>query len=120
MAAHALNGLVGSADHIGGTVQKTKVVADDIPDYAEYQDEMAKANSGQKKIDQMMAFLLHVVRDEDYATGKRIQQNVKTGARSEFLFGRNEGGGQRFHRWVEALIHADDAELPELLRSGPA
>ena len=73
-----------------------------------------------KKIDEMMAFLLHVVRDEDYATGKRIQQNVKTGARSEFLFGRNEAGGQRFHRWVEALIHTDDAELPDLLRSGPA
>ena len=52
MAAHALNGLVGSADHIGGTVQKAKVVADNIPDYSAYQDEMAKTNSGQKKIDQ--------------------------------------------------------------------
>ncbi len=31
MAAHALNGLVGSVDHLGGTLQKTKVVAEDIP-----------------------------------------------------------------------------------------
>ena len=31
MAAHALNGLVGAADARGGVVQKTKVVADDIP-----------------------------------------------------------------------------------------
>lgn len=52
MATHALNGLVGSADHIGGTVQKTKVVADSIPDFSAYQDELAKKNSKQKKIDQ--------------------------------------------------------------------
>lgn len=52
MAAHALNGLVGSADHIGGVVQKTKVPADTIPDLTAYQDEIAKKNSKQSKIDQ--------------------------------------------------------------------
>ena len=52
MAAHALNGLVGSADHLGGTVQKPKVVADDIPDFSAYQDELAKKNAKKKKIDQ--------------------------------------------------------------------
>jgi len=58
MAAHALNGLVGSTDHIGGVVQKAKVVADDIPSYSDYQDEMAKKNTKQSKIDQRgtMAF----------------------------------------------------------------
>jgi phenylpropionate dioxygenase-like ring-hydroxylating dioxygenase large terminal subunit/ectoine hydroxylase-related dioxygenase (phytanoyl-CoA dioxygenase family) len=73
---------------------------------------------GQKAIDGVMGFLLHVVRDEDYYTGNRIQQNVKTGAKSEFLFGRNEGGGQRFHRWVEELIHTEDAQLPKLFEKG--
>lgn len=52
MATHALNGLVGSVDHVGGTVQKTKVPADSIPDYAAYQDEIAKKNSKQAKMDQ--------------------------------------------------------------------
>ena len=52
MATHALNGLVGSADHLGGTVQKTKVPADSVPDFADYQDEMAKKNSKQSKMDQ--------------------------------------------------------------------
>ncbi|KAA3611862.1 MAG: dehydrogenase [Planctomycetota bacterium] len=52
MAAHALNGLVGSTDNLGGCVQKTKVPADSIPDLAPYQDEIAKKNSKQKKIDQ--------------------------------------------------------------------
>jgi anaerobic selenocysteine-containing dehydrogenase len=52
MAAHALNGLVGSADNLGGTTQKTKVPADSIPDFGDYQDELAKKNSKQSKIDQ--------------------------------------------------------------------
>jgi hypothetical protein len=34
------------------------------------------------------------------------------------LFGRNEGGLQRFHRWVEALVTTDDADLPRLLATG--
>jgi nitrite reductase/ring-hydroxylating ferredoxin subunit len=55
-------------------------------------------------------FLLHVVRDEDYFTGKRIQRSVKTGAKDGFLFGRNEQGGQRFHAWVDDLVAADSDE----------
>jgi NADP-dependent 3-hydroxy acid dehydrogenase YdfG len=42
-------------------------------------------------IEKQMDFLMHVVRDEDYFTGLRIQQAVQTGAKSEFVFGRNEG-----------------------------
>jgi len=56
-------------------------------------------------------FLEHVVNDEDYYTGNGIQRAVKTGAKSDFLFGRNEGGGQRFHGWVDRLIAMDDDEL---------
>ncbi len=52
-------------------------------------------------------FLLGVVRDEDYFTGNRIQRAVKTGAKTEFLFGRNEAGGQRFHGWVDRLVAAE-------------
>ncbi len=52
MAAHALNGLVGSCDHIGGTVQSAKIPSQSTPDLTPYQDELAKKNSKQKKIDQ--------------------------------------------------------------------
>jgi hypothetical protein len=55
-------------------------------------------------------FLERVVRDEDYATGLRIQQAVETGTKSELLFGRNEGGGQCFHSWVERLVGAADSD----------
>ncbi|WP_420611040.1 aromatic ring-hydroxylating oxygenase subunit alpha [Candidatus Poriferisodalis sp.] len=58
-------------------------------------------------IDAQKAFLLHVVRDEDYYNGNRIQRAVKTGAKTEFFFGRNEAGGQRFHGWVDRLVAAE-------------
>ena len=61
-------------------------------------------------IEAQKAFLLHVVRDEDYYTGNRIQRALKTGTKSEVLFGRNEAGGQRFHGWVERLVAAETDE----------
>jgi len=65
-------------------------------------------------INQQMAFLLGVVRDEDYATGKRIGRGLATGANEHVLFGRNEAGGQRFHSWVDALLETDDDDLAGL------
>ncbi|MEM8745169.1 MAG: aromatic ring-hydroxylating dioxygenase subunit alpha [Actinomycetota bacterium] len=50
------------------------------------------------------AFYDHVVRDEDYFTGIRIGENIASGAKSEFLLGRNEGGNQHFHRTVNAIV----------------
>jgi hypothetical protein len=67
---------------------------------------------------QRMAFLLHVVGNEDYKTGLSIQRAAETGAKKEFLFGRNEGGGHRFHRWVAALLETDDAGLNDLFAKG--
>ncbi len=52
MAAHALNGLVGGADNLGGCVQKTKVPASSIPDLSGYQDELAKKHAKFPKMDQ--------------------------------------------------------------------
>jgi len=57
-----------------------------------------------------MDFLLRVVQDEDYYTGNRIQRAARTGAKSHFLFGRNEAGGQRFHRFVDDLVEAESDE----------
>lgn len=61
-------------------------------------------------IEAQRKFLLKVVREEDYFTGNRIQRSVKTGAKSNFLFGRNEAGGQRFHGWVDRLVAAETAD----------
>ena len=69
-------------------------------------------------IAQQMKFLRHVVENEDYTVCGQIQKAVKTGARSEFVFGRNEGGSQTFHRWVQALVDTEDEGLPQLFRAG--
>lgn len=71
-----------------------------------------------KAVKDQMAFLLQVVRDEDYATGKRIQRTIKTGSTGDVLFGRNELGGQRFHRWVDAILETEDADLDQLFARG--
>ncbi len=61
-------------------------------------------------IEAQKAFLLRVVRDEDYLTGNRIQRAAKTGAKKEFHFGRNEAGGQRFHGWVDRIVAAETGD----------
>ena len=66
------------------------------------------------EIDAQFKFLEHVVRDEDYATGFRQQTALKNGGRDHVLFGRNEGGAQRFHQWVDKVISAEDADLEAL------
>jgi carnitine monooxygenase subunit len=66
----------------------------------------------------MVDFQGHVVRDEDYHLGLRTQRAIRSGAKAEFVFGRNEGGGHRFHRWVDALVAADDDQLDEVYARG--
>jgi phenylpropionate dioxygenase-like ring-hydroxylating dioxygenase large terminal subunit len=56
-------------------------------------------------------FLKVVVRDEDYATGFGIQHALATGAKSQVIFGRNEGGGQHFHRTLDRYLSRDGAHL---------
>ncbi len=67
---------------------------------------------------EQFAFLEHVVRDEDYATGLRQQIALKNGGRDHVLFGRNEGGAQRFHTWVAKVVAAEDDELEALFAAG--
>jgi phenylpropionate dioxygenase-like ring-hydroxylating dioxygenase large terminal subunit len=54
------------------------------------------------------AFMRHVVEDEDYYTGLRQQRALASGAKTEVLFGRNEGGGHLFHTWVERCLSEED------------
>jgi phenylpropionate dioxygenase-like ring-hydroxylating dioxygenase large terminal subunit len=62
------------------------------------------------------AFLKTVVADEDYATGRRQHAALMSGQMSHVLFGRNEGGGQVFHQWVDRILATEDDDLPALFR----
>ncbi len=72
----------------------------------------------QQAIGEYMELMVDVVRDEDYLTGFRVQKALATGAKPFSLFGRNEGGGQLFHRWLDVLLETDDEELPALFEKG--
>jgi len=58
-------------------------------------------------IDKQIDFLRDVVRDEDYFTTGGIQRAMAARPDGEFLLGRNEGTGQRFHGWLDRLVAAE-------------
>ena len=51
MAAHALNGLVGAVDNVGGTLKANKEYTQSFPGYEDYMDEIATEGKSHKKID---------------------------------------------------------------------
>jgi phenylpropionate dioxygenase-like ring-hydroxylating dioxygenase large terminal subunit len=63
---------------------------------------------------QQFEFLKGVVRDEDYATGLKQQDALRTCSREFVLFGRNEEGGQVFHNWVDKILQTEDDKLQDL------
>lgn len=52
MATHALNGLTGGVDNVGGTLKANKVYTRDFPAYDQYLDDIARAGKKHEKIDQ--------------------------------------------------------------------
>lgn len=87
LAAHALNGLVGSVDSKGGVVQKTKIPTGGIPDFGPYQDKLAKKLSKQPKIDQR----------------GRLEFPVLNGGKS--------GGGVVTNNVADAMLNKDPYEI---------
>ena len=58
--------------------------------------------------------LEYVVREEDYSTGIKLQKSLKTGMIKNVMFGKNEGGGQCFHGWVDKILSTPDKKLASL------
>ncbi len=52
MASHALNGLVGSTDNVGGAIRKSSIPTNGIPDLKPFMDDIAKVGNDHKKMDQ--------------------------------------------------------------------
>lgn len=51
MAAHALNGLVGAVDNVGGTLKANKEYTQSFPSVDDFMDDIAKEGKSHKKID---------------------------------------------------------------------
>jgi phenylpropionate dioxygenase-like ring-hydroxylating dioxygenase large terminal subunit len=58
--------------------------------------------------------LEYVVQHEDYGTGLRQQKALDAGMTEYVYFGRNEGGGQVFHGWVQKLLDTSNDDLNSL------
>ena len=92
--------------------------ADESVTYLDFISTAPKNEAFIEAANKQIAFLENVVRDEDYATGLKIQRTVKTGAKKVLHFGRNEGGAQYVHGWLDALLVTADEDLNELFRNG--
>jgi phenylpropionate dioxygenase-like ring-hydroxylating dioxygenase large terminal subunit len=92
--------------------------ADESVTYLDFISTAPKTDEFIAAANKQIAFLENVVRDEDYATGLKIQRTVKTGAKKVLHFGRNEGGAQYVHGWLDALLVTADEDLNELFRKG--
>ena len=96
----------------GATVGESYTVQHYLMEEAPTTDEQVAAAKAQFDL------LKYVVAEEDYATGLALQKNLAVGAKSHVLFGRNEAGGQRFHKWVDSVLSTDDADLDRLFQTG--
>ena len=94
------------------------VTADESVTYLDFISTAPKTDEFIAAANKQIAFLENVVRDEDYATGLKIQRTVKTGAKKDLIFGRNEGGAQYVHGWLDALLVTADEDLNDLFRNG--
>lgn len=84
-----------------------------------YLMETTPTKEQEAEAEEQFKLLEYVVEVEDYGTGLRQQKALMGGGRDHVLFGRNEGGGQRFHGWVDSILEAkDDDALNALFAAG--
>ena len=68
---------------------------------------------------EMADFLGHVVGQEDLPMSRSQQQVLQSGQMREVVFGRNEGGLQQFHTWVERFVTvAPGTSLGKIVANG--
>ena len=92
----------------GDTPLESRTVQNYVMEKLPANDEMSQAAHEQFKL------LEFVVQEEDYATGLAQQRAIMHRPGFEVMFGRNEGGGQHFHGFLDRLLKTEDADLPAL------
>jgi hypothetical protein len=65
--------------------------------------QLPETEAEREAADTFSAMTLQAVQDEDYQIGLGIQAAIRSGANTEFLFGRNEPAVQHYHNWVAKL-----------------
>ena len=92
----------------GDTPGESRTVQNYVMERLPANDQMREAAHEQFKL------LKFVVEEEDYKTGLAQQRALRHRPGAQVLFGRNEGGGQHFHGFLDRLLATEDAGLPAL------
>lgn len=99
-----------SADRQGGLVSQMLPIAPDrcitIQIHVNPRNPANDTPEEKEAMRERIALYAKIVRDEDYSTSFSIQDGLMSGANTELLFGRNEGGAQNFHRSVAHYVQA--------------
>ena len=97
-----------SANKHGGLVSQLFPIAPDrcitVQNHVSTRDPATMSVEELEAVQKKIELYTAVVRDEDYCASFSIQQGIHTGAVTEMLFGRNEGGAQNFHRAVAHYV----------------
>jgi len=106
-----------SADKHGGMVSQLFPVAPDrcvtIQNHVNTRDPATFTSEDHEAMKKRIALYAQIVRDEDYDSSFSIQDGLNSGANTEMLFGRNEGGAQNFHRSVAHYVQAYRESTPQ-------
>ena len=99
-----------SGDKTGGMVSQLFPVAPDrcitIQNHVNTRDPATFTPEEHEAMQKRIVLYAKIVRDEDYSSSFSIQDGLNSGANTEMLFGRNEGGAQNFHRSVAHYVQA--------------
>lgn len=109
-AIHALNGLVGAVDNEGGVITYQSSPYSSLPKFDDYQDELAKAGTKNKKIDQRGTLAFPALNKK--SGGGVVTNNVANGILAEDpydikmavgYFNNFNFAGTEAKRWDQAL-----------------
>lgn len=76
--------------------------------------------AARERIETVCDFVEAVVRNEDLACSFRQQSVLQSGLLDTVHLGRNEGGVQHLHQWVDRVLETPDDKLNALFAAGPA
>jgi phenylpropionate dioxygenase-like ring-hydroxylating dioxygenase large terminal subunit len=99
-----------SADKHGGMVSQLFPVAPDrcitIQNHVNPRNPATESAEDTEAMKKRIALYAKIVYDEDYISSLSIQEGLNSGANTELLFGRNEGGAINFHKSVAHYVQA--------------
>lgn len=99
-----------SADKHGGMVSQMFPIAPDrcitVQNHVNPRNPATESPEDTEAMKKRIALYAKIVYDEDYVSSFSIQQGLNSGANTELLFGRNEGGAINFHKSVAHYVQA--------------